>query len=437
MGKVIKIVRSDRGGEYYGRHGDLGQCLGPFAEFLQSCGIKAQYTMLGTPEKNGVAERRDRTLMDMVRSTMSRTKLPQSLWGEALQTTMYILNRVPSKFVPKTPFELWTNRKPSLNHLKVGGCPKEVRVYNPHERKLDPRTTSGFFIGYPLASKGFRFYCPEHHTRIVESLNAKFLEDHIDSSSSQASESLSTQSSVDPIILPVMQERIITIPVQGEGLESGIVVSDSAVVNKNTPATVELAPVQPMTLKRSQRERRPALPDDYVVYSGEADYDIGEVIDPVTFLDAIHSPQYDKWNIAMKEEMLSMADNDVWDLVQMPENFKPIGCKWVFKTKKDAKRKIERFKARLVAKGYTQKEGVDYTETFSPVSSKDSFRIIMALTAHFNLQLHQMGVKTTFLKGDLYEEVYMQQPEGFVVDGKEDMVCRLKKSIYGLKQASR
>ena len=302
------------------------------------------------------------------------------------------------------------------------GCPTEVRVYNPHERKLDPRTTSRFFIGYPLASKGFRFYCPGHHTRIVESLNAKFLEDHIDSSSSQASESLSTQSSVDPIIFPIMQERIITIPVQGEGLESGTVASDSAVVNENTPATVELAPVQPMPLRRSQRERRSALPDDYVVYSGEVDYDIREVIDPVTFLDDVHSPQYDKWNIAMKKEMLSMANNDVWELVEMPENFKPIGCKWVFKTKKDAKGKIERFKARLVAKGYTQKEGVDYTETFSLVSSKDSFRIIMALTAHFNLELHHMDVKTAFLNGDRYEEVYMQQPEGFVVDGKDNMV---------------
>ena len=186
-----------------------------------------------------------------------------------------------------------------------------MRVYNPHERKLDPRTTSGFFISYPLASKGFRFYCPGYHTRIVESLNAKFLEDHIDSSSSQSSESLSTQSSIDSIIFPIMQERIITIPVQGEGLESGTVAPDSAVVNKNTPETVELAPLQPMPLRRSQRERRPALPDDYVVYSGEVDYDIGEVIDPITFLNVGHSPQYDKWNIAMKEEMLSMANNGV------------------------------------------------------------------------------------------------------------------------------
>ena len=234
-----------------------------------------------------------------------------------------------------------------------------------------------------------------------------------------------------------MQERITTILVQGEGLGSGTVAPDFAVVNENTHETVELAPIQPMLLRRSQRERRPAFPDEYVVYSGEVDYDIGEVIDPVTFLDAVHSPQYDKWNIAMKEEMLSMANNGVWDLVELPENFKPIGCKWVFKTKKDAKAKIERFKSRLVAKGYTQKEGVDYTETFSPVSSKDSFRIIMALTTHFNLELHQMDVKTTFLNGDLYEEVYMKQLEGFVVDGKENMVCRLQKSIYGLKQASR
>ena len=255
LGKVIKIVRSDIGGEFYGRHGDLGQCLGPFSEFLQSYGIKAQYTMLGTPEQNGVAERRNRTLMDMVGSMISRTKLPQSLWGEALKTAMYILNRVPSKSVPKIPFELWTNRKLSLNHLKVWGCPAEMRVYNPNERKLDPRTTSGFFIGYPLASKGFRFYGPGHQTRIVESLNAKFLEDHIDSSSSQSSESLSTQSSVDPIILPIMQERIITIPMQGEGLESGTVAPNSAVVNKNTPETVELAPIQPIPLRRSVTSR--------------------------------------------------------------------------------------------------------------------------------------------------------------------------------------
>ena len=95
--------------------------------------------------------------------------------------------------------------------------------------------------------------------------------------------------------------------------------------------------------------------------------------------------------------MKSMKDNDVWDLVELPEGVKPIGCKWIFKTKRDSKGNIVRYEARLVAKGFTQKEGIDYKETFSPVSSKNSFRIIMALMAHYDLELREMDVKTTFL----------------------------------------
>ncbi|GKV41844.1 hypothetical protein SLEP1_g49325 [Rubroshorea leprosula] len=126
----------------------------------------------------------------------------------------------------------------------------------------------------------------------------------------------------------------------------------------------------------------------------------------------------------MKEDMSSMYGNGVWELVEIPVGFKPIDCKWIYKTKKDAKGKIKRFKARLVAKGYIQKEGIDYRETFSMVSSKDSFRIIMALIAHFDLELHQMDVKIAFLNGDLLEEVYMMQVEGFEVEGNEHMDCR-------------
>ncbi|RVX06981.1 Retrovirus-related Pol polyprotein from transposon TNT 1-94 [Vitis vinifera] len=142
------------------------------------------------------------------------------------------------------------------------------------------------------------------------------------------------------------------------------------------------------------------------------------------------------WYNAMKDEMSSMRCNDVWDLVELPNGAKAIGCKWVFKTKKYSLGNIERYKARLVAKGFTQKEGIEYMETFSPVSKKDSLRIILALVAHFDLELQQMDVKTAFLNGELEEEVYMKQPEGFPSSDGEQLVCKLKKSIYGLKQAS-
>ena len=108
-------------GEYYGRHTPYGQVPGPFARFLQENVIVAQYSMPGEPQQNGVAERRNHTLMDIVCSMISYSTLPLSLWMEALKTAIHILNRVPSKSVPKTPYELWTGRVPSLNHLRVGG----------------------------------------------------------------------------------------------------------------------------------------------------------------------------------------------------------------------------------------------------------------------------------------------------------------------------
>ena len=159
--------------------------------------------------------------------------------------------------------------------------------------------------------------------------------------------------------------------------------------------------------------------------------------DPTSFEEAMRSENSSKWLEAMEEEMRSMKANKVWDLEIIPKGAKTVGCKWVYKTKLDSQGNVERYKARLVAKGFTQREGIDYNETFSPVSCKDSFRIIMALVAHYDLELHQMDVKTAFLNGDLEENVYMAQPKGFVMEGNERMGCRLKKSIYGLKQASR
>ncbi len=168
-----------------------------------------------------------------------------------------------------------------------------------------------------------------------------------------------------------------------------------------------------IALNKPVRVRRPAISNDYVVYLQESEFDCGIDEDPVSFSQAMNSDESDKWLDAMKEELKSMATNNVWELVELPEGFKQVGCKWVFKTKRDSNGNIERYKARLVAKGYTQKDGIDYKETFSPVSKKDSLRIIMALVAQYNLKLHKIDVKAAFLNGNLEEEVYIDQPEGF------------------------
>ena len=135
-----------------------------------------------------------------------------------------------------------------------------------------------------------------------------------------------------------------------------------------------------VTLRRSTRVKRNVIPDDYIVFLME--HEENQTLledDPITFLQAMSCSMSDMWLETAKEEYQSMLDNEVWKIVKLPEGEKPIGCKWIFKTKRDSNGNVIRYKARLVAKGYTQKEGIDYKETFSPVSSKDSFRTIMAL----------------------------------------------------------
>ena len=254
LDRKVKIVRSDRGGEYYGRYDESGQCPGPFAKFLESRGICAQYTMPGTPQQNGVAERRNRTLMDMVRSMLSNSSLPKSLWMHALKTAVYLLNRVPSKAVPKTPFELWTGRKPSLRHLHVFGCPAEVRIYNPHERKLDSRTISGFFIGYPEKSKGYRFYCPNHSTRIVETGNARFIENG-EVSGSLEPRNVEIQEVRVQVPLPLPSSQVVVpVHVDHDNDLQEQQINDQAPLNDVVPNEPIIDEPQEVALRRSVRE---------------------------------------------------------------------------------------------------------------------------------------------------------------------------------------
>lgn len=139
----------------------------------------------------------------------------------------------------------------------------------------------------------------------------------------------------------------------------------------------------------------------------------------------------------MKAEIQALEDNKTWEVVSLPHGKRATGCRWVYKIKYKATGEVERFKARLVAKGYSQKEGLDYQETFSPVVKMVTVRSLISVAASKNWAIHQMGVYNAFLQGDLNDEVYMTMPQGFSVVASKQQACRLLKSLYRLKQASR
>lgn len=208
---------------------------------------------------------------------------------------------------------------------------------------------------------------------------------------------------------------------------------DNVVPSPPINVKVEQAPIhQQVSSRRYERIRKPNLHRNFI-YLLEHEFNVGDDSYPSTFHKAIFSSYSSNWMKAMQEELKSMDQNGVWDLMKLSMRYKIVGCKWVFKTKYDSRDEIERYKARLVTKGYSQREGIDYRETFSPVSTKESFHVIMALVAHFNLKLYQMDVKTTFLNDKLLEDMYMNQPDGFIKQGKEYLICKLNIFTHGLK----
>lgn len=378
-----------------------------FDLFCEEHGIIHERTSPYSPESNGIAERKNRTLTDLVNAMLDTAGLPKAWWGEALLTSNHVLNRVPNRNKDKTPYEVWIGRKPSLSYLRTWGCLAKVNVPITKKRKLGPKTVDCVFLGYANHSIAYRFLIvktevPDMHVgTIMESRDATFFENifpmkDTHNTTSQPSEII--PSSITP---PEPLEH--THELVNEEDDSG-------------------AP------RRSKRQRiTKSFGDDFTVY----------LVDdtPKSILEAYASPDADYWKEAVRSEMDSIITNATWELTDRPYGCKPVGCKWVFKKKLRPDGTIEKYKARLVAKGYTQKEGEDFFDTYSPVARLTTIRVLLALAASHGLLVHQMDVKTAFLNGELDEEIYMKQPDGFVVEGQEGKVLKLLKSLYGLKQA--
>ncbi|GJR26164.1 retrotransposon protein, putative, ty1-copia subclass [Tanacetum coccineum] len=352
LGKTIKSLRSDRGGEYMSQE---------FLDHLKDHGIIAHRTPPYTPQHNGVSERRNRTLLDMVRSMMSQTTLPKSFWDYALETAARILNMVPTKKVEKTPYEVWHGQAPKLSYLKVWGCEALVKrdtLTKPD--KLEPRSIKCIFIGYPKETMGYSFYYPTEN-KVIIARNAEFLENSL--INQEASGSLED--------LEIIQE---------EDTHPSI---DTSLNHEEDDLEMDEPQSDIIPIRRSTRTRRPT--DRMCLYIDAEEHELGDLGEPANYKAALLDPESDKWLNAMNVEMQSMKDNEVWILVELPPNGKTVGSKWLFKKKTDMDGAVHTYKARLVAKGYTQTPGIDYEETFSPVADIRAIRILIAiaaLTAH-------------------------------------------------------
>ena len=208
--------------------------------------------------------------------------------------------------MPKTPFELWTGRKPSLNHFKVWGCPTGVKIYDLYLKKTDSRTTRCYFIRYPSHSKGYRFYCSTHGTRVVESKVEKFLK--LDVAEGIRSQSNERVEPMDVIYLPLLA---LNVNPDVRSFDYGIQQEFATI---NLP-TIEITPIvneiPPVEVRRSQRTRRPAISNDYYVHLKKGEYGIREEVNLTTYSEALNSDKENEWLIAMGDEIQSMSNNDV------------------------------------------------------------------------------------------------------------------------------
>ena len=412
----LKTIRTDNGGEYLSNE---------FQSYLKTEGVKHERTVPKNPEQNGVAERLNRTLVEAARTMLADAKLPKRFWAEALSTATYLRNRSPTQALDGiTPYEAWNGVKPKVNHLRVFGCAAYAHIPSDERKKFDCKSKRCILLGYGCEVKGYRLYDPQR-CRVLFSRDVIFDETKV-GIEEQEQESKFDDSETS-------NSRTVEITSTNDSNQDEIPINEMTTNDEVQEDTIEeMNEEETQELRRSNRSRQP--PDYYGVWVNAVEDQIGE---PTTYEEAVSSKDGDKWKRAMEEEMDSIKRNNVWELQELPKGRKTVGSKWVFRKKFNEEGAVERYKARIVAQGYSQKPGLDYDETFCPVVRFESLRMLIALSVQNDLTMHQMDITSAFLNGDLKEEVYMRQPEGFVVKGKEHLVCKLNRSLYGLKQSPR
>lgn len=380
--KVSKI-RCDNGGEYVNKN---------LKSWCEMKGIILNYTIPHSPQMNGKAERFNRTLLDKSRALIKDSKLEKEMWGEAILTSTYLINRSPTENLSVTPAEMWFSKKPNLGNLQLFGCVAYAKNLG-YLKKLEDRSIKYIFVGYGL--NGYRLWDPIKR-KIILSRDVIFG----DISTNNFKD---TQSKVKEDNKNIYLKKHDNDEIQD--------FLNDQVENEELVDNAE-------QLFDGQRPKRtikmPNKFSDYVM---------------LTYNEVINGTEKEEWNKAIESEKQSLIKNNTWKIVDRKEagNNKILSNRWVFRVKDNGY-----YKARLVVRGYEQKEDIDYLDTYSPVVSSSPLRTILALAAQRKDHIMTFDVKTAFLYGKLNEDVFMECPQGMEIQGK---ILKLEKALYGLRQA--
>jgi Reverse transcriptase (RNA-dependent DNA polymerase) len=446
---TIKTIRTDGGTEYK-----------PLSRLFPQ--IVHQITCPHTPQQNGLAERKHRHIVELALASIQHAAIPLTFWDEVFASMVYLINRLPSSLTKTVPYTTLFNTSPDYTHLRVIGCLcfPYIRPYNDH--KLQPRSLPCVFLGYCHSQKGYKcFHIPTNKTFVSRHV---LFDEGTFPFRMTSTDGSTTSSSPEHAVVPLASlfctdahstflDAMMPVPASASNTASltphpTVSPISPFLTTHNTPPPpyscdhqttspeptsgsplVSSSHLHPMITRTRDNTRRPRQFPDHVTYLST-----GPDIEPVTFHQANSS---EHWRQAMAQEINALARNKTWILIPPPSHPNIVGCKWVYRIKKNVDGSIARYKARLVAKGFTQEEGVDYFETFSPVVRPTTIRLVISIAVQHGWSLRQLDVQNAFLHGDLHETVYMSQPPGFVDSNNPSHVCLLNKALYGLKQSPR
>jgi transposase InsO family protein len=420
----VKTLRCDRGGEYNSKK---------IRKFCASMGIEIQMTERRTSVSNGKSERFHRTVWNGVRSMLFSSDLPLTFWDEAAKYMAYILKRVSTRSNPgyKSPHEVLTGEKPSISHILRFGSKCTVAMPKGINSSLQKKAEEGFLVGIDEETKAYRVYVPRTKLIVVskdiQNIRSKKLsQDPVEMSKTIAGTPEVTMNEVYP------EEKF-----DLEDLKDGCAVQD-------VPPKATQAQDGDQNVRKSKRiaERKARGADSKVrslivaalqAYEEEKDL-------PKDIQEALVSVRRKEWREAAITELKALIKNETWEIVDRPSNINVIKCKWVF-DRKWRPGELERFKARLVARGFTQRWGIDFWFTSSPVITSGGFRMLFKIAAQWGRPVQHLDVPTAYLNGELdSDQIYMEVPDGMdmVHDGDlSGKVLRLRKGLYGLKQSGR